>query len=90
MDKLIPIYLKIKPKLKEKLQAQARTERISMASLISEMLEMGLEIRPKIRWQSKGGLTDLKKAKNYIDYLINLVEGHNRPKVVKLKPDDKK
>ena len=42
------------------------------------------------RWQSKGGLTDLKKAKNYIDYLINLVEGHNRPKVVKLKPDDKK
>ena len=48
MDKLIPIYLKIKPKLKEKLQAQARTERISMASLISEMLEMGLEIRPKI------------------------------------------
>ena len=49
MDKLIPIYLKIKPKLKEKLQAQARTERISMASLISEMLEMGLEIRPKIR-----------------------------------------
>ena len=49
MDKLIPIYLKIKPKLKEKLQSQARTERISMASLISEMLEMGLEIRPKIR-----------------------------------------
>ena len=49
MDKLIPLYLKIKPKLKEKLQAQARTERISMASLISEMLEMGLEIRPKIR-----------------------------------------
>ena len=42
------------------------------------------------RWQSKGGLTDLKKAKNYIDYLINLVEGHYRPKVVKLKPDDKK
>ena len=49
MEKLIPIYLKIKPKLKEKLQSQARTERISMASLISEMLEMGLEIRPKIR-----------------------------------------
>ena len=49
MDKLIPIYLKIKPKLKQKLQAQARLERTSMANLMSEILEVGLEIRPKIR-----------------------------------------
>ena len=64
MDKLIPIYLKIKPKLKEKLQAQARTERISMASLISEMLEMGLEIRPKIR-------------QDRLDKFVNTARGYN-------------
>jgi hypothetical protein len=67
MDKLIPIYLKIKPKLKEKLQAQARTERISMASLISEMLEIGLEIRPKIR-------------QDRLDKLVNLARGYSNAK----------
>ena len=67
MDKLIPIYLKIKPKLKEKLQAQARTERISMASLISEMLEMGLEIRPKIR-------------QDRLDKFVNAARGYSNPK----------
>ena len=49
MDNLIPIYVKIKPNLKQKLQAQARLERTSMANLMSEILEVGLEIRPKIR-----------------------------------------
>ena len=67
MDKLIPIYLKIKPKLKEKLQAQARTERISMASLISEMLEMGLEIRPKIR-------------QDRLDKFVNAARGYSNSK----------
>ena len=67
MDKLIPIYLKIKPKLKEKLQAQARTERISMASLISEMLEMGLEIRPKIR-------------QDRLDKFVNAARGYSNVK----------
>ena len=67
MDKLIPIYLKIKPKLKEKLQAQARTERISMASLISEMLEMGLKIRPKIR-------------QDRLDKFVNAARGYSNAK----------
>ena len=67
MDQLIPIYLKIKPKLKEKLQAQARTERISMASLISEMLEMGLEIRPKIR-------------QDRLDKFVNAARGYSNAK----------
>ena len=67
MDKLIPIYLKIKPKLKEKLQAQARTERISMASLISELLEMGLEIRPKIR-------------QDRLDKFVNAARGYSNAK----------
>ena len=67
MDKLIPIYLKIKPKLKEKLQAQARTERISMASLISEMLEMGLENRPKIR-------------QDRLDKFVNAARGYSNAK----------
>ena len=67
MDKLIPIYLKIKPKLKEKLQAQAKTERISMASLISEMLEMGLEIRPKIR-------------QDRLDKFVNAAKGYSNAK----------
>ena len=67
MDKLIPIYLKIKPKLKEKLQAQARPERISMASLISEMLEMGLEIRPKIR-------------QDRLDKFVNAARGYSNAK----------
>ena len=67
MNKLIPIYLKIKPKLKEKLQAQARTERISMASLISEMLEMGLEIRPKIR-------------QDRLDKFVNAARGYSNAK----------
>ena len=67
MDKLIPIYLKIKPKLKEKLQAQARTERISMASLISEMLEMGMEIRPKIR-------------QDRLDKFVNAARGYSNAK----------
>tara|TARA_Y100000401_G_scaffold112117_1_gene111151 strand:+ start:459 stop:665 length:207 start_codon:yes stop_codon:yes gene_type:complete len=67
MNNLIPIYLKIKPKLKEKLQAQARTERISMASLISEMLEMGLEIRPKIR-------------QDRLDKFVNAARGYSNAK----------
>ena len=67
MDKLIPIYLKIKPKLKEKLQAQAKTERISMASLISEMLEMGMEIRPKIR-------------QDRLDKFVNAARGYSNAK----------
>ena len=67
MDNLIPIYVKIKPKLKQKLQAQARTERISMASLISEMLEMGLEIRPKIR-------------QDRLDKFVNAARGYSNAK----------
>ena len=30
------------------------------------------------RWRLKGGLNDLKKAQNYINYLIKLVEEHQK------------
>ena len=32
------------------------------------------------RWRLKGGLNDLKKAQNYINYLIKLVEEHQQKK----------
>lgn len=48
-DKLTAFYMKISQKLKDKLQDQAKIERIPMATLVSDMLEMGLAIRPKVR-----------------------------------------
>ena len=48
-DKLTAFYMKISTKLKDKLQEQAKIERIPMATLVSDMLEMGLAIRPKVR-----------------------------------------
>ena len=74
MDNLIPIYVKIKPKLKQKLQAQARLERTSMANLMSEILEVGLEIRPKIRQDR------LDKLVNNARGIVNAKRyGPNRP-----------
>lgn len=41
--------MKISQDLKDKLQEQAKIERIPMATLVSDVLEMGLTIRPKVR-----------------------------------------
>jgi hypothetical protein len=41
--------MKISQELKDKLQDQAKVERIPMATLVSEILEMGIAIRPKVR-----------------------------------------
>ena len=46
---LTPFYMKISQELKDKLQDQAKVERIPMATLVSEILEMGIAIRPKVR-----------------------------------------
>jgi len=46
---LTPFYMKISQDLKDKLQEQAKIERIPMATLVSDVLEMGLTIRPKVR-----------------------------------------
>ena len=46
--KIVPFYLKIPEKLKDKIQDQAKVERIPMATLVSEILEAGISIRPKI------------------------------------------
>jgi len=46
--KIVPFYLKIPEKLKDKIQDQAKVERIPMATLVSEILEMGISIRPKV------------------------------------------
>lgn len=35
----------------------------------------GNSIKYLTRWKDKGGVEDLKKAKHYIDYLIELEEG---------------
>ena len=47
-QQLIPFYFKISQKLKDKIQDQAKVERIPMATLVSEILEMGIFIRPKV------------------------------------------
>ena len=47
-QQLIPFYFKISQKLKDKIQDQAKVERIPMATLVSEILEMGISIRPKV------------------------------------------
>ena len=46
--KIVPFYLKIPEKLKDKIQDQAKVERIPMATLVSEILEMGIHARPKV------------------------------------------
>ena len=46
--KIVPFYLKIPEKLKDKIQDQAKVERIPMATLVSEILEMVISIRPKV------------------------------------------
>ena len=43
IKQLIPFYMKISQKLKDKLHDQAKIERIPMATLVSEILEMGPE-----------------------------------------------
>ena len=45
---LTPFFLKISQQLKDKIQVQAKVERIPMATLVSEILEAGISIRPKI------------------------------------------
>ena len=47
-DQLTPFYLKISSKLKDKIQDQAKIERIPMATLVSEILETGMSVRPKV------------------------------------------
>ena len=46
--KIVPFYLKIPEKLKDKIQDQAKIERIPMATLVSEILETGMSVRPKV------------------------------------------
>ena len=46
---LTPFYMKISQDLKDRLQAQAKLERIPMVTLVSQLLEQGLMIRPKMR-----------------------------------------
>lgn len=46
---LTPFYMKISQDLKNRLQEQAKIERIPMVTLVSELLEQGLMIRPKIK-----------------------------------------
>ena len=66
---LIPFYMKISQELKDKLQDQAKVERIPMATLVSEILEMGVAIRPKVRRDrldkminaARGMVTDVKR-----------------------------
>ena len=47
-QQLTPFFLKISQQLKDKIQDQAKVERIPMATLVSEILEMGISIRPKV------------------------------------------
>ena len=47
--KLTPFYMKISQDLKDRLQAQAKLERIPMVTLVSQLLEQGLMIRPKMK-----------------------------------------
>ena len=47
-QQLIPFYFKISQKLKDKIQDQAKVERIPMATLVSEILEMGIHARPNV------------------------------------------
>ncbi len=66
---LTPFYMKISQDLKDKLQDQAKIERIPMATLVSELLEMGIAIRPKVRQDrldkminaARGMVTDVKR-----------------------------
>ncbi len=46
---LTPFYMKISQDLKDRLQAQAKLERIPMVTLVSQLLEQGLMIRPKMK-----------------------------------------
>lgn len=48
-DNLTPFYMKISTDLKIKLQEQAKRERIPMVSLVCDMLELGLLVRPKMK-----------------------------------------
>jgi hypothetical protein len=52
---LTPIFLNISANLKDKLKVQAKKERIPMVTLITEVLEMGLPQRKKIKKQIMGG-----------------------------------
>jgi len=49
---LTPFYMKISQDLKNRLQEQAKLERIPMVTLVSELLEQGLMIRPKMKQDS--------------------------------------
>ena len=48
-DNLTPFYMKISKDLKIKLQEQAKKERVPMVALITEMLELGLLVRPRMK-----------------------------------------
>lgn len=47
-EELTPFYMKI-PSLKVKLQEQAKKERIPMVTLITDILDLGLLVRPKMK-----------------------------------------
>jgi len=48
-EELTPYYMKIPKLLKEKLQDQAKKERIPMVTLITDILELGLLVRPRMK-----------------------------------------
>jgi len=56
-QQLIPFYFKISQKLKDKIQDQAKVERIPMATLVSEILEMGIHARPKAHQHRMDNMT---------------------------------
>lgn len=48
-DELTPFYMKIPSNLKQKLQDQAKKERIPMVTLITDILDLGLLVRPRMK-----------------------------------------
>jgi len=48
-EELTPFYMKIPSSLKVKLQEQAKKERIPMVTLITDILDLGLLVRPKMK-----------------------------------------
>tara|TARA_B100001939_G_C16841682_1_gene573372 strand:+ start:588 stop:806 length:219 start_codon:yes stop_codon:yes gene_type:complete len=67
--KLVGVYYKIPQELKDKLQDQAKIERIPVATLVCDMLELSLAIRPKVRQDrldklvnsARGMVSDVKR-----------------------------
>jgi hypothetical protein len=61
MAELVPFYMKINSNLKSKLKTQATKERTSMVHLVSELLEQGLMLRPRLKQDSIDRLINASK-----------------------------